>query len=246
MWASAQTSLATYVKLFAQHIIRHCAGLENSSGEEETGSFLQGNAVLPRGGSIFTRPGRRWQEPVRWSRGGAARPGQRNPGRTRREAHLGPRTPDPTWLTAASSPTPHLGRRRLAPGPPRPPPPGSPATSLPSHLPPPPTLRHQTSVPRRPLSAASPARASGSPARGAARGAEARAQGGQRWPEPGSRGGARRPGPEGRVLGDRGEGAHRPPARLRPRRLPGSCRTARARPPGCGPACGSAPEPARS
>lgn len=138
MWASAQTSLATYVKLFAQHIIRHCAGLENSSGEEETGSFLQGNAVLPRGGSIFTRPGRRWQEPVRWSRGGAARPGQRNPGRTRREAHLGPRTPDPTWLTAASSPTPHLGRRRLAPGPPRPPPPGSPATSLPSHLPPPP------------------------------------------------------------------------------------------------------------
>lgn len=123
------------MKLFAQHIIRYCAGLENSSGEEETGSFLQGNALLPRGGSIFTRPGRRWQELVRWSRGAAARPGQRNPGRPRREAHLGPRTPDPTWLTAASSPAPHLGRRHLAPKPlasPHPPAPdlSSPAASL--------------------------------------------------------------------------------------------------------------------
>lgn len=51
--ALRQTSLATYVKLFARRIIRYCAALENSSGEEETGSFLQGNALLPRGGSVF-------------------------------------------------------------------------------------------------------------------------------------------------------------------------------------------------
>lgn len=54
----------------------------------------------------------------------------------------------------------------------------------------------------------------------------------------------------GRAPGDacEGTGEKAPPARRPPPacRSPGSCRTARARPPGCGPACGSALAPVRS
>lgn len=128
------------------------------------------------------------------------------------------------------SPRPHLepGHRAL-------PPPQCPAASQP---------------PSRATTARAPARAYGSPALGAARSAEA----GRTWlrthldptrPPPHLR--PRPPAPDlaprGGVCGD---GERAPPALPRPRRSPGSCRTARARPPGCGPACGSAPAPARS
>ena len=115
-----QTSLATYVKLFAKQIIRYCAALENNSGGKEALSFLEGNALLLRRGGILLRRGKRWPEPGR----GGAQGGEIHSGQPGLDA------PGPGTYLDPPGPPRRLGPLQLDPLPP----PGLPATSVPTRL----------------------------------------------------------------------------------------------------------------
>lgn len=164
MWASARANKSGYLRETFRPVgnKRWRGPLENSSGGKETGSFLQGNALLPWGGGIFYFY-------KAWEKGAAARLQEPARGRHQgRSESVGPRRRAHLDAAAHTStppgPLPHLGLRPLR------------AlfiwSSLPGHRSPQSHPGPGHLGPRR------PARASGSPARGAARAAEAGKRGG--------------------------------------------------------------------
>lgn len=130
------------MKLLAQQILRYCAALVDSSGEKETESFLQGNALLPRGwGHFIPRGG--------WRQGPAAGAVCRSGGRPARAGQssrprLGPGTLRPNGHRRVSAPGPSTCVRvpsvpgRIS----------SPATVLSRHLSARPPLSHPPAPPR--------------------------------------------------------------------------------------------------
>lgn len=130
--ALGQTSLATYVKLFAQLVIRYCAALDNSSGEKETGFPSRKCTASLWWGHFY----KAWK--ARCRRGGTTR--AEKFGRAAPARAPGPRALlDPTWPTAASRP---VATRTLSTW--------VPVSSLPGHLRPQPHLGPGHLGPRRP------------------------------------------------------------------------------------------------